>query len=87
MTTSQNDNGQESRIVDVRFIPPRDRHPIIFEAFDSLTPGQTLILVNDHEPRPLYYQFLHERNDQFEWTYLEEGSEVWRAKIVKTVAP
>lgn len=69
---------QEPATVDVRTIPPRERHPLIFQTFDDLEPGAALILVNDHEPRPLYYQFLHERPDQFVWTYLEEGPDIWR---------
>ena len=43
--------------------------------------GGSLILVNDHDPRPLQYQFMHERPNQFAWAYLEEGPEVWRVKI------
>lgn len=70
-------------IIDVRTIIPRERHPLIFQTFDSLRPGASFILVNDHEPRPLYYQFLHERANQFTWSYLEEGPEVWRAQIGK----
>ena len=73
-------------IIDVRTILPRDRHPLIFQTFDSLQPGTAFILVNDHEPRPLYYQFLHERANQFTWSYLEEGPEVWRAQIGKVEA-
>ena len=68
-------------VIDVREIPPRARHPLIFQTFDNLAPGDAFILVNDHEPRPLYYQFLHERANQFAWSYLEEGPEVWRAQI------
>ena len=73
-------------VVDVRTIPPRDRHPLIFQTFDGLEPGAAFVLINDHEPRPLYYQFLHERADQFSWTYLEEGPEIWRAQIAKIEA-
>lgn len=67
--------------LDVRVIPPRDKHPAIFRAFDSLTSGQTLLLVNDHDPRPLRYQLLAERPDTFDWVYDEEGPEVWRVRI------
>jgi len=70
-------------VVDVRTIPPRDRHPLIFATFDSLAVGQAMILVNDHEPRPLYYQFLHERADQFAWAYLQEGPLEWRSRITR----
>jgi uncharacterized protein (DUF2249 family) len=52
-------------IIDVRAIAPRDRHPLIFGAFDNLAPGATFMLVNDHDPKPLYYQFSAELSDQF----------------------
>lgn len=68
-------------VIDVRPIAPRERHPLIFQTFDSLAPGEAFVLVNDHEPRPLYYQFLHERSGQFAWNYLEQGPEVWRVQI------
>jgi uncharacterized protein (DUF2249 family) len=80
----KNDHG--GVVVDVRPVPPRERHPLIFQTFDQLAPGEALVLVNDHEPRPLYYQFMMERTDQFHWRYLEEGPEVWQARIEK-VAP
>ncbi|MDX9990922.1 MAG: DUF2249 domain-containing protein [Anaerolineales bacterium] len=67
--------------VDLRQIPPRERHPLIFETFDNLTPGQSFTLINDHDPKPLYYQFLHERDGQFSWDYLEEGPETWRVQV------
>jgi uncharacterized protein (DUF2249 family) len=67
--------------IDVRTIQPRDRHPLIFDTFDNLKAGESFELVNDHAPRPLYYEFLHERTDLFEWDYLEEGPETWRVRI------
>ena len=72
--------------IDVRTIVPRDRHPLIFKTFDELKPGESFELVNDHAPKPLHYQFMHERPDQFEWEYLEEGPEVWRVRISRTAA-
>jgi uncharacterized protein (DUF2249 family) len=40
-------------------------------------------LINDHDPKPLRYQFMMELPDRFEWDYLEEGPEVWRVSIGK----
>ncbi|HQY91329.1 MAG: DUF2249 domain-containing protein [Caldilinea sp.] len=85
MNTPSNSD-QSPALVDVRQIAPRDRHPLIFQTFEGLAPGEAMILVNDHEPRPLYYQFSVERADEFTWTYLEAGPEVWRVQIEK-VAP
>lgn len=67
--------------LDVRAIPPRDKHPSIFRAFDSLQSGQTLTLVNDHDPRPLRYQLMAERPNTFDWEYEAQGPEVWRVNI------
>jgi uncharacterized protein (DUF2249 family) len=69
--------------LDVRIIQPRDRHPLIFNTFDNLKSGESFELVNDHAPKPLYYQFMHEREGLFEWEYLEEGPETWCVRITR----
>lgn len=71
------------RVIDVRQTPPAQRHPMIFGAFDALQPGQRFELVNDHDPKPLYYQFQAEMTGQFAWEYLETGPETWRVSITK----
>lgn len=77
---------QEPVVVDVREVPPYQRHPLIFKTFSGLSAGAAMHLVNDHDPKPLYYQFSAEMPGQFEWTYLEEGPQTWRVEIrrVKT---
>lgn len=69
--------------IDVRQIPPRDRHPFIFSSFEALAPGQNLQLVNDHDPKPLHTQFEDRCPGSFERTYLEIGPELWRVQIGK----
>jgi len=69
--------------LDVRVIPPREKHPTIFRTFDALIPGEAFVLVNDHDPFPLRYQFEAERPGGFEWDYLESGPVVWRVRISK----
>nr|WP_038037818.1 DUF2249 domain-containing protein [Thermorudis peleae] len=68
-------------MLDVREIPPVRRHELIFETYEQLQPGQAFILVNDHDPRPLYYQFQAEHTGEFTWDYLEQGPVVWRVRI------
>ncbi|OGS99958.1 MAG: hemerythrin [Gallionellales bacterium RBG_16_56_9] len=70
--------------VDVRNIAPRDRHPLIFGTFANLAPGEALLLVNDHDPKPLYYQFQAEYSGEFSWEYLESGPAVWKVRIGRT---
>jgi uncharacterized protein (DUF2249 family) len=63
--------------------PPREKHATIFKGFDELKSGEFMQIVNDHDPRPLQYQFMMERPEQFSWEYLEEGPEVWKVSIGK----
>jgi uncharacterized protein (DUF2249 family) len=67
--------------LDVRPIPPRDKHPTIFRMFDGLASGEAMVIINDHDPRPLRYQLAAEHANQFAWTYEAEGPEVWRVRI------
>jgi uncharacterized protein (DUF2249 family) len=69
------------RVLDVRVIPPREKHPAIFETFKALEVGESFVLVNDHDPKPLRYQFEFEHAGEFTWDYLEEGPVVWRVRI------
>lgn len=69
--------------VNVTTIIPRDRHPLIFKTFDELKPGEGFVLVNDHDPKPLYYSFLHEREGLFVWEYLEQGPVHWKVRITR----
>ena len=71
----------ETATLDVRQTPPAQRHPLIFQTFEALKPGEAFILVNDHDPKPLYYQFKFEREGQFSWDYVESGPAVWRVRI------
>lgn len=69
--------------VDARIYPPREKHAVIFDTFNNLKSGEEMELLNDHDPKPLHYQFLAEYTEQFEWEYLEQGPEVWRVAIKK----
>jgi uncharacterized protein (DUF2249 family) len=67
--------------VDVRSLVPAQRHQKIFQLVGELTAGTSFVLVNDHDPKPLYYQLEAEYPQQFSWTYLERGPDVWRVEI------
>ncbi len=67
--------------LDVRDEPPARRHELIFSTYHELAPGTAFVLINDHDPKPLYYQFAAEHPDAFTWEYLEQGPEVWRVRI------
>jgi regulator of cell morphogenesis and NO signaling len=76
-------SGEKENILNVTLIEPRLKHPTIFQRFDDLKPGETLILHNDHDPKPLYYQLLNNYGEIFTWEYLEQGPALFRIKISK----
>jgi uncharacterized protein (DUF2249 family) len=76
MTTS-------TALIDVRRVPPPQRHALIFSTFDGLPAGGCFELVSDHDPLPLYMEFESARGGQFDWRYLDDGPEQWRVRIGK----
>ena len=83
MTTTLN---QATSVLDIRSIAPRERHPLIFACFAALATGESMQLVNDHNPQPLRAQFEDRALGQFEWTALEAGPAVWRIQITRVAA-
>ncbi len=69
---------------DVRPHGPAERHEIFFDAFARLKPGQGFVFINDHDPKPLYYQIEAESKEPFSWEYLESGPEEWKVRVAKT---
>lgn len=70
-------------ILDVRELAPARRHETIFSTYDALRPSAGFVLVNDHDPKPLRYQFEAEHAGEFTWDYLEAGPKVWRVRIAR----
>lgn len=70
-------------VVNVPALEPRLKHPTIFDVFDHLQPGESMIIHNDHDPKPVYYQLQGERGDIFTWQYLQEGPEWWDIRVSK----
>jgi regulator of cell morphogenesis and NO signaling len=73
----------EGSILNVSLLEPKLKHPTIFARFDELGEEETLTILNDHDPKPLYYQMLGERGNVFAWKYVEQGPEQWQVQITK----
>lgn len=71
--------------VDIRTIMPhKDKYPTVQKTFEALKIGEKMELINDHECSPIFkFKFPFDFPDQYEWTYLEEGPEVWRVAVTK----
>ncbi|MGH8402196.1 MAG: DUF2249 domain-containing protein [Gammaproteobacteria bacterium] len=42
--------------------------------------------MNDHDPKPLYYQFEAEHTGKFSWIYVMQGPTTWQVEIGRTAA-
>ena len=69
--------------LDVRDLIPRERHERIFAELARLEGGSRLRLINDHDPKPLYYQLQAEHPAEFDWEAVESGPERWVVAITR----
>ena len=74
------------KVMDVRPIPCSIKHGLIIRTWRELPVGDHFILLNDHDPVPLRYQFLAEFPECFSWDYIERGPTDFRVKITKLQA-
>jgi regulator of cell morphogenesis and NO signaling len=71
------------KVLDVTQLPHGTNHKAVLDTFDHLKAGESFILHNDHDPKPLYYQFVITRKDTFTWDYLKNGPDVVEVRIGK----
>lgn len=71
--------------LDLRDVPPPERHPKIHDAFDALDSGEVLEIVNDHEPKPLFYEMQAEVEsfDADRYTVEQRGTNEFVAHLPK----
>ena len=71
---------------DGRDIPCRTKHAQIFQRWTDLPVGAHFVLINDHDPVPLYYQFDALFRGAFGWEYLVDGPSEYHIKITRLAA-
>ena len=69
--------------LDVRPLRKPDKHPTIFNTYDALAAGESFVLCNDHDPKPLRDEFDREHPGSYTWDYVETGPQQWRVRIGK----
>ncbi|MCX6893976.1 MAG: DUF2249 domain-containing protein [Verrucomicrobia bacterium] len=74
------------KVMDVRPIPCSVKHGLIIRTWLALPVGDHFILLNDHDPVPLFYQFSAQWPDTFTWEHLVKGPEEFRVKVTKLKA-
>ncbi len=71
------------RVMDVRPIPCSIKHGLIIRTWLGLGVKEHFILLNDHDPVPLFYQFAAQWPGAFSWEHLVKGPDEYRVKITK----
>ena len=69
--------------LDLRVMSVLERHPRIFDEWEQLPAEGVHQIVNDHDPKPLHYQFEGEFSGKFIWDYIEKGPKDWVVNITK----
>ena len=69
--------------IDVRTLRKPDKHPAIFHAYAGVPVGESLVLVNDHDPRHLRDEFEIEYPGGYSWEYIAREPRDWRIRITK----
>lgn len=69
--------------IDIRPFTPTVRHEMFYKAFEEIKPGEAFVFINDHDPKPLYYQMEAESREPFKWEYLIKGPDEWKVRVIK----
>jgi uncharacterized protein (DUF2249 family) len=78
---------QRTAELDVRRLPPWERHPKIFGAFVGLQVGGELRVISDHEPRPLREEFERTHPRCYVWMQRMLGADRWEVLLRRVAAP
>ena len=70
------------KVIDVPGLKPARKHSYVLEQFGVLTPGESIFLKDDHDPRSLYYQMVAVLGEVFDWKYMKRGPR-WEVLIRK----
>lgn len=69
--------------LDVTDVDCRHKHGLILSRWAELPPGASFLLVNGHDPLPLYYQFTSQFKGEFDWVYEERGPKSYAIRITR----
>ncbi|MCL5013043.1 MAG: DUF2249 domain-containing protein [Firmicutes bacterium] len=78
-------NSGEAITLNAWQFPASIRHQVIFDLLDALPVHHTLMLVNDHDPKPLFYQIDAEQPGVFSRTSTKEENALFYVPITRLI--
>lgn len=76
-------SGVKMRVMDVRHLPQHLKDSKILKDFDSLSPGDGLVLIDDVDPRYFLTVLQTTRKDSYEWWPQILGPDDWQIVIMR----
>lgn len=70
-------------VINAPVLPPSVRHQVIFDVLEALPPTHVALLINDHDPKPLFYQLKAEQPEAFSFDYVESGPARFAIRITR----
>ena len=70
-------------VLDVRLIPHAIRHASVFGALTAIAPGDSMVIVAPHNPKPLLAQIADREHGAIAVTYLVEGPDEWSLRLTR----
>jgi uncharacterized protein (DUF2249 family) len=73
--------------LDVRDVPRSQRHALVLSTVAALAPGEAVVLVASHAPRPVLAEVDARFREQIETRWLQSGPEVWQVRLERVAVP
>lgn len=73
--------------LDVRDVPHSRRHALVLSTVEALPPGEAVVLVASHAPRPVLAEIGDRFGAQIQAQWLQSGPEVWQVRLERLAAP
>jgi uncharacterized protein (DUF2249 family) len=73
--------------LDVRAVPHSRRHAMVLSTVEALAPGEAVVLVASHAPRPVLAEVDARFPGQVEAQWLRSGPEIWQLRLERVAAP
>jgi uncharacterized protein (DUF2249 family) len=72
--------------LDVRDVPHGQRHALVLSTVAALAPGQAVVLVAGHAPRPVLAEIDERFSGQVQVQWLQSGPEMWQVRLERVAA-